>query len=97
LFYWRWDLLISNKQSYFTPKKILKAKKSFKLVIRDLSSGFSFTIFKKQKGAMLIEFHISCQLSQKECSLLPYQSYWITSKRIVTPQGVISGAGLFTS
>ncbi|XP_034698264.1 allantoinase [Vitis riparia] len=26
------------------------------------------------------------------CSLVPYNHYWITSKRIVTPQGVISGA-----
>ncbi|CAB4276071.1 unnamed protein product [Prunus armeniaca] len=31
---------------------------------------------------------------QKNCSLLPYQHYWITSNRIVTPHGVISGAGM---
>lgn len=37
------------------------------------------------------------QLPHKECSLLPYQRYWIASKRIVTPQGIISGAGLFSS
>ncbi|RRT82844.1 hypothetical protein B296_00019270 [Ensete ventricosum] len=30
--------------------------------------------------------------SISECSLLPYDHYWITSKRIVTPQGVIKGA-----
>uniref|UniRef100_A0A804HM47 allantoinase n=1 Tax=Musa acuminata subsp. malaccensis TaxID=214687 RepID=A0A804HM47_MUSAM len=30
--------------------------------------------------------------SISECSLLPYDHYWITSKRIVTPQGVINGA-----
>ncbi|CAN6553040.1 unnamed protein product [Malus baccata var. baccata] len=29
---------------------------------------------------------------QNSCSLLPFQHYWIASKRIVTPQGVISGA-----
>ncbi|KAG6694631.1 hypothetical protein I3842_09G058400 [Carya illinoinensis] len=34
----------------------------------------------------------SSKLPHKECSLLPYQRYWIASKRIVTPQGVISGA-----
>lgn len=27
-----------------------------------------------------------------DCSLLPYDQYWIASKRIVTPQGVIAGA-----
>ncbi|KAI4299370.1 hypothetical protein L6164_032837 [Bauhinia variegata] len=27
-----------------------------------------------------------------ECSLLPYQHYWISSKRIVTPDGIISGS-----
>uniref|UniRef100_A0A9I9CEZ8 Allantoinase n=1 Tax=Cucumis melo TaxID=3656 RepID=A0A9I9CEZ8_CUCME len=32
------------------------------------------------------------QPSQNECSLLPHKHFWITSKRIVTPQGVISGA-----
>lgn len=35
------------------------------------------------------------QLSHSECSLLPYNHYWLTSKRIVTPKGVISGAGIF--
>ncbi|KGN64669.1 allantoinase [Cucumis sativus] len=30
--------------------------------------------------------------SDNECSLLPHKHFWITSKRIVTPQGVISGA-----
>ncbi|GAB4831200.1 hypothetical protein Ancab_005209 [Ancistrocladus abbreviatus] len=30
--------------------------------------------------------------SPSSCSLLPHNHYWITSKRIVTPQGVISGA-----
>ena len=29
-----------------------------------------------------------------DCSLLPYDHYWISSKRIVTPQGVITGAGI---
>ncbi|XP_004294029.1 PREDICTED: allantoinase [Fragaria vesca subsp. vesca] len=36
-------------------------------------------------------FQYSPTLNQKQCSLLPYQHYWIASKRIVTPQGVISG------
>lgn len=33
------------------------------------------------------------QLAGDECSLLPYGYYWISSKRIVTPQGIISGSG----
>ncbi|XP_059435708.1 allantoinase-like isoform X1 [Corylus avellana] len=45
-------------------------------------------------ASFLFFFYVqnSSKLSHKECSLLPHQSYWITSKRIVTPQGVISGA-----
>ncbi|XP_062161688.1 allantoinase [Alnus glutinosa] len=45
-------------------------------------------------ASFLLFFYVqnSSKLYHKECSLLPYQSYWITSKRIVTPQGVISGA-----
>lgn len=30
--------------------------------------------------------------SNSDCSLIPYEHYWITSRRIVTPQGVINGA-----
>ncbi|XVE51319.1 hypothetical protein DITRI_Ditri02bG0030500 [Diplodiscus trichospermus] len=30
--------------------------------------------------------------SQSHCGLLPYNHYWIASKRIVTPGGIISGA-----
>ncbi|KAK4271538.1 hypothetical protein QN277_020222 [Acacia crassicarpa] len=30
--------------------------------------------------------------SSEECSFHPYRHYWISSKRIVTPQGVISGS-----
>ncbi|KAK1556528.1 hypothetical protein Q3G72_006802 [Acer saccharum] len=37
-------------------------------------------------------FNDSSELSLNKCSLLPYNHYWLTSKRIVTPQGVISGA-----
>ncbi|KAM6550302.1 hypothetical protein CsatB_000110 [Cannabis sativa] len=32
------------------------------------------------------------KLPQENCSLVPYQHFWISSKRIVTPQGIISGA-----
>ncbi|XP_041026058.1 allantoinase isoform X1 [Juglans microcarpa x Juglans regia] len=39
-----------------------------------------------------VQNYSSKQLPHKDCSLLPYQRYWIASKRIVTPQGVISGA-----
>ncbi|KAJ6396890.1 hypothetical protein OIU77_021845 [Salix suchowensis] len=31
-------------------------------------------------------------LKESDCSLFPYNHYWIISKRIVTPRGVISGA-----
>ncbi|KAL5772451.1 hypothetical protein ACOSQ2_012375 [Xanthoceras sorbifolium] len=40
----------------------------------------------------LFYFKDSSELSLNKCSLLPYNHYWITSKRIVTPHGVISGA-----
>ncbi|KAH9796950.1 Allantoinase [Citrus sinensis] len=40
----------------------------------------------------LLVFKDSAKLSHSECSLLPYNQYWLTSKRIVTPKGVISGA-----
>ncbi|KAL5575429.1 hypothetical protein UlMin_017128 [Ulmus minor] len=46
-------------------------------------------------ASFLIFFFVESQyskLSQNGCSLLPYQHYWIASKRIVTPQGIISGA-----
>ncbi|XP_057949263.1 allantoinase isoform X2 [Malania oleifera] len=44
--------------------------------------------------ASLLFLHIKSppKLHHSECSLLPYHHYWITSKRIITPQGVISGA-----
>ncbi|OMO65175.1 hypothetical protein COLO4_31493 [Corchorus olitorius] len=35
---------------------------------------------------------MSVSASQGDCSLLPYSHYWIASKRIVTQQGIISGA-----
>ncbi|XP_042519512.1 allantoinase [Macadamia integrifolia] len=34
----------------------------------------------------------SSKLSTSDCSLIPYDRYWISSKRIVTPNGIISGA-----
>ncbi|KAJ4846568.1 hypothetical protein Tsubulata_043281 [Turnera subulata] len=45
-------------------------------------------------ASFLVIFYIqdSSKLSQSDCSLLPYSHYWITGKRIVTPEGVISGA-----
>ncbi|KAB2601194.1 allantoinase-like [Pyrus ussuriensis x Pyrus communis] len=45
-------------------------------------------------ASFLLFFHFQypSQQYQKSCSLLPFQHYWIASKRIVTPQGVISGA-----
>ncbi|XP_048447041.1 allantoinase-like isoform X2 [Pyrus x bretschneideri] len=45
-------------------------------------------------ASFLLFFHFQypSQQYQKSCSLLPFQHYWIASKRIVTPQGVIFGA-----
>lgn len=34
----------------------------------------------------------SSKQSNSDCSLLPFEHYWIYSRRIVTPQGVINGA-----
>ncbi|KAF8413896.1 hypothetical protein HHK36_001891 [Tetracentron sinense] len=44
--------------------------------------------------ASFLIFYIktSSKPSNSECSLVAYDRYWITSKRIVTPEGVISGA-----
>lgn len=38
-------------------------------------------------------FFCVTQLPGDECSLLPYSHYWISSKRILTSQGFISGSG----
>nr|XP_048329415.1 allantoinase isoform X2 [Ziziphus jujuba var. spinosa] len=45
-------------------------------------------------ASLVVFFYVQnrSKLPEKSCSLLPYQHYWIASKRIVTPQGVISGA-----
>jgi allantoinase len=45
-------------------------------------------------ASFLVLFYVqdSSKLSHSKCSLLPCKHYWITSKRIVTPQGLISGA-----
>lgn len=45
-------------------------------------------------ASFLFFFYIqdSSKSSQSGCSLFPHSHYWIASKRIVTPQGIISGA-----
>ncbi|XP_018676781.2 probable allantoinase isoform X1 [Musa acuminata AAA Group] len=43
-------------------------------------------------SSLVLYVRILPKKSISECSLLPYDHYWITSKRIVTPQGVINGA-----
>ncbi|KAM1213589.1 hypothetical protein PS2_004981 [Malus domestica] len=43
-------------------------------------------------ASFIVHFQYPSQQYQNSCSLLPFQHYWIASKRIVTPQGVISGA-----
>lgn len=42
-------------------------------------------------ASYLVFFYVQ-NYTKNRCSLLPYQHYWIASKRIVTPQGIISGA-----
>ncbi|XP_073159100.1 allantoinase [Henckelia pumila] len=41
---------------------------------------------------ILLYFDIFPLSYRTRCSLMPYRHYWITSKRIVTPRAVISGA-----
>ncbi|KAJ0974392.1 hypothetical protein J5N97_016357 [Dioscorea zingiberensis] len=41
---------------------------------------------------LLLYIQTSSKQSNSECSLLPHEKFWILSKRIVTPDGVISGA-----
>ncbi|XP_024029114.1 allantoinase isoform X2 [Morus notabilis] len=45
-------------------------------------------------ASYLVFFYVQnhSELSHNRCSLLPHQHYWIASKRIVIPQGIISGA-----
>ncbi|XP_022724872.1 allantoinase isoform X3 [Durio zibethinus] len=45
----------------------------------------------------LLYIQDSSKPSQSGCSLLPHSHYWIASKRIVTPLGIISGAGGITT
>ncbi|XP_060192360.1 allantoinase isoform X1 [Lycium barbarum] len=42
--------------------------------------------------SFLFYFDFSQKLPSSDCSLLPHNHYWIASKRIVTPNGTISGA-----
>lgn len=41
---------------------------------------------------VVLNFDINPQAITTKCSIIPYKHYWIASKRIVTPKGVISGA-----
>ncbi|KAM0950121.1 putative allantoinase [Dioscorea sansibarensis] len=41
---------------------------------------------------LLLYIQTSSKRSNSECSLFPHEQFWILSKRIVTPDGVISGA-----
>ncbi|XP_058082504.1 uncharacterized protein LOC131230630 [Magnolia sinica] len=41
---------------------------------------------------ILLYMKTSPKLSNSKCSLLPHDTYWVYSKRIVTPDGVIAGA-----
>ncbi|XP_031391013.1 allantoinase isoform X1 [Punica granatum] len=41
---------------------------------------------------LLYSYFSGFKTSHNDCSLLPYSHYWIRSKRIVTPEGVIAGA-----
>lgn len=44
-------------------------------------------------ASLLVFYHKNSYMnSRSECSLLPYNHYWIASKRVVTPEGVFSGA-----
>ncbi|WOL18942.1 putative allantoinase isoform X2 [Canna indica] len=43
-------------------------------------------------SSLVLYSRILPKKSISECSLLPYDHFWIASKRVVTPQGVINGA-----
>ncbi|WVY95028.1 hypothetical protein V8G54_034116 [Vigna mungo] len=52
----------------------------------------SFLVFFYLHDSYRAQLHPLVKLTQNKCSLLHHRHFWITSKRIVTPQGIISGS-----
>ncbi|KAL9321222.1 hypothetical protein ACSQ67_013061 [Phaseolus vulgaris] len=52
----------------------------------------SFIVFFYLQDSYRAQLHPQVKLTENKCSLLHHRHFWITSKRIVTPQGIISGS-----
>ncbi|XP_027358934.1 allantoinase isoform X2 [Abrus precatorius] len=52
----------------------------------------SFVLFFYLQDSYKAQLYPLIKLPRDECSLLPHRHFWISSKRIVTPQGIISGS-----
>lgn len=52
----------------------------------------SFIVFFYLQDSYRAQLYPIIKLPGGKCSLLPHRHFWITSKRIVTPQGIISGS-----
>jgi len=52
----------------------------------------SFGVFFYLQDSYTAQFYALIKLPRDKCSLLPHRHFWISSKRIVTPQGIISGS-----
>ncbi|KAI5448068.1 hypothetical protein KIW84_015483 [Lathyrus oleraceus] len=52
----------------------------------------SFALFFYLHNSNNAELYPIIKLAEGECSLFPYDHYWISSKRILTSQGIISGS-----
>lgn len=62
----------------------------------DLAVFFMFSVAIDLRPCYLfvhIDGFLELQTSHNDCSLLSHSHYWIKSKRIVTPEGIIAGAG----
>ncbi|RZB82602.1 Allantoinase isoform I [Glycine soja] len=52
----------------------------------------SFGVFFYLQDSYTAQLFPLIKLPRDKCSLLPHRHFWISSKRIVTPQGIISGS-----
>ncbi|XP_040865842.1 allantoinase isoform X3 [Glycine max] len=52
----------------------------------------SLVVFFYLQDSYRAHLHPLVKFPRNKCSLLPHRHFWITSKRIVTPQGIISGS-----
>ncbi|KAL9321223.1 hypothetical protein ACSQ67_013062 [Phaseolus vulgaris] len=57
-----------------------------------LSILVSFLVFFYFQNSHTAQLYPLIKFPRSKCSLLPHHHFWISSKRIVTPQGIISGS-----